>query len=140
MNHIDKNIVKELARDLIEELKEGLDDLIYHGWLEQAVRLRVGKEAPVSLYVKTVLEEMLKSGEVEIGTEIRGDHGHVKYIAWSGTVEERVARALEQVERWSGPEFHPAWKSCAYWLCLRKNIDGYEGEGPIVGVDEPKID
>jgi hypothetical protein len=140
MNHIDKNIVRELARDLIDELKE---DLINHGWIQQAVRLRVGKDASISLYVQSVLDEMLNSGEVEIGEtrkECRQGRPYLAFIAWRGTIEERIARAMNEVERWSKPEIDPVWSYFAYWVCLRKNIDGYEGEGTIVGVDEPKID
>lgn len=119
MNSIDRDIVKGLAQDTIDDLKE---DLIYHGWLEQCVKQRVGKGTPVSLYVRKVLQELLKSGEVEIGvTELSPDH--LKFVPWKGTVEERVSRALEEVDRWSDDV-----KPYAYRLCLRKNIDRYHGE------------
>lgn len=132
MNQIDQKIVHGLAQGLEEELHE---DLLNHAWIEQAVRLRVGKDAPSLLYVQAILEEMLKSGEVEIGetTKGRGEGGkeYVAFIAWKRTVQERIARAMREVERWSAPEFPPDWKDFAYWLCLRRNIDGYEGDSPI---------
>ncbi len=104
MNRIDKNIVQQVAQALIEELHE---DLLNHGWVEQAVKLRLGKDAPISLYVQAILEEMLKSGEVEIGETRAGrrqGRDYLEFIAWRGTVEERIARAMKEVERWSGPD------------------------------------
>lgn len=133
MNHIDKDLVQELAQALIEELKEGIDDLIYNSWIEQAVRLRVSNEAQISLYLMNVLEEMLKSREVEIGGEVRRERDGVKYIAWEGTVEQRIARAFQETER--ARQVNPNWGLCAYWLRLREKIDGYEGS---VATVEPK--
>lgn len=54
---------------------------------------------------------------------MRANSDFVKFIAWRGTVEERVSRAMESVATAIGAD-----KEFAYWICLRENIDGFEDE------------
>jgi len=46
---------------------------------------------------------------------------YVEFVAWNGSVEERVNRAVKAVAAASGPD-----KEFADWLCLRENVDRFE--------------
>jgi hypothetical protein len=94
------------------------DDMVSHGWLAHGIE----QEGQSQGEWKRVLTELL-SGDVEIGTTRLASSDYVEFIAWKGTVEERVARAAESVESLTGPD-----REFAYWLAFRKNVDRFEVE------------
>ncbi len=106
--------MRRLVTDLLKELAE---DLVYHGWLAQAV-----EHEDAGLDWKTVLTELLSEG-VEIGDARVASPKYVEFIAWKGTAEERVLRAIECVNGLSGHD-----RTFAYWLALRKHVDRFEEE------------
>jgi hypothetical protein len=92
------------------------DDMVSHGLLAQSIE-QVGQSR---LEWKAVLAELL-SRDVEIGTTRLASSDYVEFIAWTGKIEERAARAAERVESLTGPD-----REFAYWLALRKNVDHFE--------------
>lgn len=112
--------MRAISTYILEDLK---DDLVSHGWLGQAIRLDEERRGDGShLNYEGVLAELL-SVEVEVGIAKSTSRDHVEFIAWKGSVNERISRAVECVNKAIGSD-----KEFAYWLCLRKNIDHYEGE------------
>jgi len=110
-----------LASDILEMLDT---DIVSRGLIAQCVKtagehdlhLPAGNEGKV-------LSELLESDKVEIGVPVQARPDYLEFIAWRGTVDDRVSRALELVANAIGHD-----KEFAYWLCLRKNVDRYEGE------------
>ena len=102
--------------DIIETLK---DDLVSHGFLVQCLGMREATP-PAEEEIKDVLTELLASGEVEIG-ETKSLPDYVEFIAWNGSIEDRVNRGIEAVAAADGHD-----KEFAYWLCLRQNVDRFE--------------
>lgn len=99
------------AERIFEELH---DDLVSHGWLVQSA-------ADDGQPWVVVLRDLLESFDVEVG-ETRNESGtYVSFTAWSGAVDERLARAVRQVEQSADPD-----TSFVYWLCLRENVDTFE--------------
>jgi hypothetical protein len=98
------------------------DDIVSHGLLVQCIELdqSCGGEPPLTW--KEVLEELL-AGEVEIGIARNTLASYVEFIAWRGSVSERISRAVQSVNNAAAFD-----KEFAYWLCLRKNVDRYEEE------------
>jgi hypothetical protein len=115
--------MKQIASDVIEMLSE---DMVSHGLLSQCVEPTEGDDTPSSLRVRNLLAELLSSGKVEVGEAKLASPDYVEFIAWKGTVEDRVRRALESVENMRGHD-----KEFAYWLCLRENVDRFEEGDPI---------
>ena len=109
-----------ITSDILEELK---DDLISHGWLTQAIMLANEGHHPSQSQIMNVLSELLETGKVEIGLTHQARPDYLEFVAWNGTVDERVNRAMEAVNMAAGPD-----KDFAYWLCLRKNVDRFEGQ------------
>jgi len=108
-----------LALEIIEELK---DDLIYHAWIMQGIKHEYGgDDMSLRLRLIELLKELLSSGKVEIGETRLGPRRNVEFIAWKGTIEDRISRAMMAVDQASGFD-----KDFAYWICLNKNIDRYE--------------
>jgi hypothetical protein len=97
------------------------DDMVYHGELVQCIESAT-KNRERRMAWEDVLGELLVSGKVEIGTAKLASPNYVEFIAWKGTAEERVARAIEAVVKASGPD-----RGFAYWLALVKNVDRHEG-------------
>lgn len=99
------------------------DDIMQHGLLVQCVEdARSGGEG-LKWNWKDVLEELLLKHEVEIGETNLKSADYVEFIAWRGNLNERLSRAVECINQATGYD-----KEFAYWICLRKNIDRYEGE------------
>lgn len=101
------------------------DDMVSHGLLAQCVDQdkSVGRDGR-KLEWREVIEELLSEKKVEIGVaKIASSLDHVEFIAWKGTIGERIARAVESVESIAGPD-----REFAYWLCLPENVDRFEGE------------
>lgn len=107
-----------IVERILEELE---DDLVSHGWLAQCVRQGKCDDGGQQFGWKDMLEELLQSGQVEIGTARIASADYVEFIAWNGTVDERVARAAEQVDAVPRSD-----REFAYWLCLHSNTDGFE--------------
>ena len=106
------------ANDILEQLNH---DMVSHGWLVQCVKQDKTGNEPLHLRVTGILEELLMSEKVEIGETRLSSSDYVEFIAWKGSISQRISRANEAVERTSGPD-----KEFAYWLCLRKNADRFE--------------
>ena len=103
--------------DVLEMLA---DDMIYHGWLVQYLEQSGTDSAAVGKRIRPLLADLLASGKVEVGVpEAMAEY--VAFVAWKGTVEERLRRAEAAVEAASGNE-----KGFAYWLCLRETVDVFE--------------
>lgn len=106
--------MRTIVNDLLEQLDE---DMVSHGWLVQCV-----EQEDAQLDWKSVLAELL-SEDVEVG-DTRAAPNYLEFIAWKGTIEERVSRAIASLNSLSGHD-----REFAYWLALRKNVDRFEGEG-----------
>ena len=109
-----------ITSDILEELG---DDLISHGWLVQAIMLADESSQLSQTQIRNVLSELLDTGKVEIGLTYQAKPDYLKFVAWNGTAKERISRALKAVAAVNGPD-----KEFAYWLCLRENIDHFEGQ------------
>jgi len=112
-----------ILNDVLEMLS---DDMVSHGWLAQYLKLSESEAR-----IEDVLEEVLASGKVEIG-QTNAIPGYVEFIAWKGSVPERVNRAMKAVAAVSGHD-----KDFAYWLALRENVDRFEGEQPASSEQDP---
>jgi hypothetical protein len=108
-----------ISRQILELLN---DDMVSHGFLVQCVDEAESHGDQPALSWKDVLEELL-SDEVEIGAAKSRSLDYVEFIAWRGTIDARISRAVECVDN-----AEPSDREFAYWLCLRKNVDRYEGE------------
>jgi hypothetical protein len=105
--------------DIIEMLK---DDMVSHGFLAQHLSSCCEGVPLTNEQVGSVLSELLSSGKVEIGETEQSKPDYVEFIAWKGTVAERVDRALNTVARTATD-----WdRTFAYWLALRENVDRFE--------------
>ena len=93
------------------------DDIVSHGLLVQCSEQ---EEACGDTPWEDVLTELL-AREVEIGSAKNISGTYVEFVAWKGTIDDRVSRAIEAVSKAFVPD-----KEFAYWLCLRKNVDRYE--------------
>jgi hypothetical protein len=100
------------------------DDMVSHGFLAQCLSQAdfVGTASETRL--EEALKDVLATKKVEIGLAKRTTPDYVEFVAWKGTIDERVKRALEAVANAGGSD-----KEFAYWLCLRENVDRFEG-GP----------
>ncbi len=99
------------------------DDMVSHGLLVQCIEEVKSTYELQKLCVNDVLEELLLSEKVEIGIAKIATSNYVEFIAWKGTVGERVSRAIETIHTVSDTD-----REFAYWLCLRKNVDRFEEE------------
>lgn len=104
--------------DIIEDLA---DDMIDHGWLVQYLQGIEHGSTPLVERIRLVLTELLESGKVDVGRPVQATQDYLEFVAWKGTVGERVKRALAAVDAADGHD-----KSFAYWLCLRENVDRFE--------------
>lgn len=103
-----------IADNIYEQLA---DDMVSHGWLVQCVE----QENQSRLEWKSVLAELL-ARDVEIGDTRQASPEYLEFIAWTGTIAERVFRAEDCVN-----SSMPQDQEFAYWLALRKNVDRFEG-------------
>lgn len=106
-------------RGVLEMLEE---DMVYHGFLAQYLEQGKSDNAPLEERIKIMLTELLASGRVEIGVAKLAAPDYVEFVAWNGMVNERVSRALAAVDTADGRD-----REFAYWLCLRQNVDRFEG-------------
>ena len=96
-------------------------DIVSHGWVAQCTKEGNDRESGPELHWTDILRELL-SGEIEIG-DAREVPRYVEFVAWRGTIDQRIVRAEERVEN-----SLPRDREFAYWLALRKNVDRYEGD------------
>ena len=107
--------------DEILEMLE--DDMVSHGFLVQYLnRADTSRKAYESRLPET-LKTLLGARSVEIGVAKVTTTDYVEFVAWKGTTDERVDRAIEAVAESNGPD-----KEFAYWLCLRENVDRFEAD------------
>ena len=105
-----------------EDILDALNDfLVYHELMAQIVKNASPENGP-QLNWQDVLEELLL-GEVEIGNIKLKTPDYTEFIAWKGTVNERISRAVECVNNKD-----PSDPGFSYYIGLRKNVDRYEGE------------
>ena len=97
------------------------DDLVSHGLVEQACRPTSANGVASADTIDRVIEALLTTGRVVIGTARLASPTHVEFIGWNGAVSDRVQRAREAVSK-----ALPEEREFAYWLCLRKNVDRFE--------------
>jgi hypothetical protein len=99
-----------------DEIREWLkNDMVSHGWILQCL-----KDQKSLSKLRDVLTELLP-GEVEIGDAKIASPNHVEFIAWKGSIDERLVRAIATVNRLKGHD-----QEFAYWLALRENVDRFE--------------
>lgn len=98
------------------------DDMVSHGVVAQCVDQSKTACNTIRSEVETALTELLSSGGVEIGEARLSSADYVEFIAWNGSVDARVKRALAAID-----SAHDPGKEFAYWLCLRRNVDRFEG-------------
>ncbi len=112
------------TNDILEMLN---DDIVSHGFFAQCLAPDPAERRGIvfDLKMRDQLAELLSSGKVEIGETKVPRPDYVEFVAWRGTIDARVARAMNAVDTASGPD-----KEFAYWLCLRENVDRFEGENP----------
>ncbi len=112
---------------LIDGILEMLnDDMLDHGFLAQYLERSASDAMHSQVRIEDVLEELLTSGKVHVGTTNLPTPDYLEFIAWKGSVAERVSRAMNAVAAESGAD-----KDFAYWLALRENVDRFEGEQPV---------
>ncbi|WP_338285226.1 hypothetical protein [Luteolibacter sp. LG18] len=104
--------------EIIEMLR---DDMVGSGFLVQWITHHQGAGESLQDCVNRTLGELLSSGQVEIGVAQSAEPDYVEFVAWRGSVEERVSRAMETVLAAADRD-----KAFAYWLCLRENVDRFE--------------
>jgi hypothetical protein len=113
--------MRTIVNDILEMLHS---DLVSHGWIAQCIAESNNNSglAPESV-LSDVLDELLATGIVEIGETNLNAANYVQFLAWSGTVAERISRARTEVA-----VAVDADKEFAYWLCLRENVDRFDAE------------
>jgi hypothetical protein len=106
--------MSEAANDVLEMLQ---DDMVSRGWVVYCCN----KATHSNFGEKELLEELLTSGKVEVGRTRQTRPDYLDFVAWRGSVAERIARALDAVAAVKGAD-----KEFAYWLALRENVDRFE--------------
>jgi hypothetical protein len=97
------------------------DDFVTHGQIAHGVAQDASSNSATMSGIREVLFELLQTGTVEIGNTYAKGQSYVEFVAWKGSLEEKVARAIQAVAAASGHD-----KEFAYWLCLRENVDRFE--------------
>jgi len=109
-----------ITEDILEMAN---DDMVSHGLIAQCLKQANTGENSREDRVEDVLKELLTSDKVEMGSAKATTADYVEFVAWRGTIEEKVSRAMEAVATANGPD-----KEFAYWLCLPENVDRFEGD------------
>ena len=111
--------------DTISAILEALEsDIVSNGFLVQLIRNAEGDMPPSQERIRQVLIMLLSKGCVEIGNARIAGPDYVEFIAWNGNSHARITRAMNAVSTTNDNE-----KEFAFWLCMRKNIDRFEGGG-----------
>lgn len=109
--------VSAIAQRVMESLQS---DLVSTGELKQIISDVVPHETVWRDLIAEVIRHLLAEG-VEIGDARDTSGTYVTFTAWRGTISARCERAIKQME--SVDKIDPF---CAFWLCLRSNVDRYE--------------
>jgi hypothetical protein len=96
------------------------NDLVSYDELRQLVICNLPNDVAESIAVEVVVRNLLAE-DVQIGHTLNADGKYVKFVAWKGSISERIERARREAE--SAEECN---REFAYWLCLSKNVDEYE--------------
>lgn len=107
------------ADDILELIRDELD-MVEHGFFVQCIA-DGGGDFALESRVEALLAELLSSGKVEIGEAKQLSPGASEFVAWRGTVPERIRRAMNAVSNAVGHD-----KQFAYWLCRREKVSRYE--------------
>jgi hypothetical protein len=99
------------------------DDMVSRGLIAQCLEDAGEDLLSPSEKEGKMLRELLASETVEIGVPSQLRPDYLEFVAWRGSVEDRVRRAMQEVANTVGHD-----KEFSYWLCLRKNVDRYESE------------
>jgi hypothetical protein len=110
-----------IINDILEMLS---DDMVSHGLIAQYLKQVNTDALPIEEPIKDALKRLLESDSIEIGIAKMKTPDYLEFVAWNGTVDEKVSRALDAVANTNGSD-----KEFAYWLCLQENVDRYEGHG-----------
>jgi hypothetical protein len=106
------------------EVKAGLhEDLCSYSWFKQTVKSHLRSDKDLVSFEKEVIAVLLAS-EVEIGQAlpaVRNAEKFVKFVAWKGTISEKITRAYDLLEKQS--QLDREW---AFVFCLKLNVDEYE--------------
>jgi hypothetical protein len=105
------------ADDILGMLR---DDMVSHGFFARCIA-DGGGSFSLESRVGALLAELLSSGRVEIGMAKPSGPDYVEFVAWTGSVPERISRAMSAVSDAVGHD-----REFAYWLCLRENVDRCE--------------
>lgn len=97
------------------------EDMVSHGWVSECVKNDRQDGTAFDAQIKNTLSDLLSSGLVEIGNARIANPQYVEFVAWRGTIVERVSRAMNAVRGASNTD-----KEFAYWLALRQNVDRFE--------------
>ena len=87
----------------------------------QAITIADEGKSPSKARLMNVLSELLATGNVEIGQTHQAKPDYLEFVAWNGSIEERISRAVEAVDAVESRD-----ADFAYWLCLRENVDRFE--------------
>jgi hypothetical protein len=105
------------VQDIIELLQ---DDMVSHGFLVQCIA-EGGDDRMIDVKERELIANLLSTGKVEIGHAKLAAPDYVEFVAWTGTVESRVERAINAVTSAVGPD-----REFAYWLCRKEGVDRFE--------------
>jgi len=111
-----------MSNAIVDEILDMLQhDIVSNGIISQCLRVRAGINTVSTLQLSELLSALLSTDVVAIGTAKLAGPDYVEFIAWNGSDEEKVSRAIAKVSSCddSNSEF-------AYWLCLKKNVDRFE--------------
>ena len=117
-----------IVNDVLDMLN---DDMLSHGLFAECVGGTQCTHPTTPERLEIVLTQLLESGDVEVGSTRLSTPDYVEFIAWIGSVNARVERAMDAVRSAVGHD-----KEFAYWLCKRNNVDYFEQErGGVAPVD-----
>ena len=107
-----------------DEILEMLNsDMVSRGLITQCLEESKNGLTLTSSQEGEVLSQLLASDGISIGVPKQLRPDYIEFVGWMGTVEDRVRRAMDAVDNAVGHD-----KEFAYWLCLRKNVDRFEGK------------
>ena len=111
-----------MSSSLVDEVLALLShDAVSHGWIAQTVAEGTNLDVPLREQITTLLTTLLDSGLVDVGTLREASHDRLEFVAWSGSTQARVSKALDNADQACDAD-----KEFAYWLCLRQNVDRFE--------------
>lgn len=110
-------VIDKVVSAVNESLKS---DLVSAGELEQIIANELSRNAVNDELIKGVLAALIAQ-DSEIGNATPVGDSYVKFTGWIGSVKEKCERAIQEAHAAAEGD-----RMCAYWLCLKKNVDEYE--------------